>query len=127
MLAETCTHTVQPYTYGTEKHTIRVWYIPYAYGIYVPYAYGMKYAYGTQQNNIMVHGMNRSKECTLIAARYSRACMERSGFQMQRLAGCMQLIKQAQLHAYRRDRAKNPCSTSQPSYSYSFICRSLMG
>ena len=35
------THTVQPYAYGKEKHTIRVW--------YVPYAYGMKYAYGTQQ------------------------------------------------------------------------------
>ena len=37
---EQYTHTVQPYAYGTEKHTIRV--------RYVPYAYGMKYAYGTQ-------------------------------------------------------------------------------
>ena len=35
-------------------------------------------------------------------------CMERSGFEMRRLAGCMQLIKRAQLHAYRRDRAKIP-------------------
>ena len=25
---------VQPYAYGTEKHTIRVWYVPYAYGTY---------------------------------------------------------------------------------------------
>ena len=31
--------------------------------------------------------------------------MERSGFG---LASCMQLIKQAQLHAYRRDRTKIP-------------------
>ena len=36
------------------------------------------------------------------------ACMERSGFEMRRLAGCMQLIRRAQLHAYRRDRAKIP-------------------
>ena len=35
MLAETYTHTVQPCAYGTEKHTIRVWYIPYAYGIII--------------------------------------------------------------------------------------------
>ena len=34
--------------------------------------------------------------------------MERSGFEMRRLAGCMQLIKQAQFHAYRRDRTKIP-------------------
>ena len=34
--------------------------------------------------------------------------MERSGFEMRRLAGCMQLIKRAQLYAYRRDRAKIP-------------------
>ena len=40
MLCEAYTHTVQPYAYGTENHTIRVW--------YVPYAYGMEYAYGTQ-------------------------------------------------------------------------------
>ena len=32
--------------------------------------------------------------------------MERSGFEIRRLAGCMQLIKRAQLHAYSRDRAK---------------------
>ena len=38
--------------------------------------------------------------------------MERSGFEMRRLAGCMQLIKQAQFHAYRRDCTKNPCSTN---------------
>ena len=45
MLRETysyiATRTIQPYAYGTEKHTIRV--------RYVPYAYGMKYACGTQQ------------------------------------------------------------------------------
>ena len=34
MLADTYTRTVQPYAYGTEKHTIRVWYVPYAYGMY---------------------------------------------------------------------------------------------
>ena len=34
--------------------------------------------------------------------------MECSDFEMQRLAGCMQLIKRAQLHVYRRDRAKVP-------------------
>ena len=38
--------------------------------------------------------------------------MKRSGFKMRRLAGCMQLIKQAQFPANRRDRTKNPCSTS---------------
>ena len=37
--------------------------------------------------------------------------MECSDFEMRRLAGCMQLIKRAQLHAYRRDRTKSPCST----------------
>ena len=34
--------------------------------------------------------------------------MEHSGFEIRRLAGCMQLIKRAQLHAYSRDRAKIP-------------------
>ena len=34
--------------------------------------------------------------------------MERSGFEMRRLAGCMQLIKQAQYHVYRRDCTKKP-------------------
>ena len=34
--------------------------------------------------------------------------MERSGFEMRRLAGCRQLIKRDQLHAYRRDRTRNP-------------------
>ena len=34
--------------------------------------------------------------------------MERSGFEMRRLSGCMQLIKRAKLHAYSRDRAKIP-------------------
>ena len=38
MLRETysyiATRTVQPYAYGTEKHTIRVRYVPYAYGMY---------------------------------------------------------------------------------------------
>ena len=45
MLCETYTHTVQPYAYGTEKHTIRVrMYVPYVCVWYVPYVYGMKYA-----------------------------------------------------------------------------------
>ena len=35
MLCETYTHTVQPYAYGTEKHTIRVCtYHMYVYGMY---------------------------------------------------------------------------------------------
>ena len=46
-------HVIQLYAYGT-YHTRMV--IPYAYGIqnctirvrYVPYAYGIKYAYGTE-------------------------------------------------------------------------------
>ena len=29
--------------------------IPYAYGSYVPYAYGIKYAYGTEQYNVLLH------------------------------------------------------------------------
>ena len=41
MLCATYTSTVQPYAYGTEKHTICEQ--------YVPYAYGMKYTYDTQQ------------------------------------------------------------------------------
>ena len=35
------TRTVIPYAYTRTVHTIRVWYVPYAYGI--------KYAYGTEQ------------------------------------------------------------------------------
>ena len=45
MLAETYTRTVQPYAYGTEKHTIRVWYVPYACGMYHT-------RMGTQQNHV---------------------------------------------------------------------------
>ena len=32
-----------PYAYGTENRTVRVW--------YVPYAYGTKYAYGIEHNH----------------------------------------------------------------------------
>ena len=47
---ETNMRTVQPYAYSTRNHTIYVWYVPYAYGMYtVPYAYDMKYAYGTER------------------------------------------------------------------------------
>ena len=40
------------YAYGTQQyHTSMVCKIvPYAYGTYVPYAYGIKYAYGTEQS-----------------------------------------------------------------------------
>ena len=37
---------IQPYAYGTEKHTICV--------RYIPYVYGMKYAYSTQQTHDIV-------------------------------------------------------------------------
>ena len=41
--------------YGTDKHTIRLW--------YVPYAYGMKYAYGTQHfHNITANNSEILKE-----------------------------------------------------------------
>ena len=73
------TRMVIPYAYGIQNCTIRVRYIPYAYGMfffffffiycaksfffgtyhmvhtirvwYVPYAYGIKYAYGTEQQH----------------------------------------------------------------------------
>ena len=32
-----------PYAYGTENRTVRVWYIPYAYG--TKYAYGIEHKY----------------------------------------------------------------------------------
>ena len=59
MLCATYTRTVQPYAYGTCT-TIRVWYRKTHHYMrmvrtirvrYVPYAYGMKYAYGTQHGH----------------------------------------------------------------------------
>ena len=38
-------YKIVPYAYGT-VHTIRVWYVPYAYGI--------KYAYGTEQRHFQL-------------------------------------------------------------------------
>ena len=43
------TRTVQPYAYGTENHTVRVCMVRTIRVRYVPYAYGMKYANGIQQ------------------------------------------------------------------------------
>ena len=37
-----------PYAYGTENRTVRVWYVPYAYGTYHTGAYGTKYEYGIE-------------------------------------------------------------------------------
>ena len=41
---------ILPYAYGTIIHTIRVWLYHMRIRVwYVPYAYGIKYAYGIEQ------------------------------------------------------------------------------
>ena len=72
------------YAYGT-YHTRMV--IPYAYGIqnctirvrYIPYAYGIKYAYGTEHNH---HYAKISSLFKLIIPEVSRCCSSilRTGF-----------------------------------------------
>ena len=55
------TRIVIPYAYGIQNCTIRVWYIPYAYGMYRTYAYGIKYAYGTEQRHYVAIDLSKTK------------------------------------------------------------------
>ena len=54
MLLVNSNSIVKLYAYGTNSHTIRVRSYHMRIRVwYVPYAYGMKYAYGTQQRKEM--------------------------------------------------------------------------